>query len=92
MLLLQISDIHFRSPDCLDPDTDPEQAFRTRLIQDVGQRVGMLGSIDAVLISGDIAFHGREDEYAAAFAWIKRLAEAAGCGLERVFVVPETTM
>ncbi|MEN2504681.1 metallophosphoesterase [Stutzerimonas stutzeri] len=88
MLLLHIADIHFRSPDCLRPDLDPEKPYRTRLVQDVRSRVVELGSVGAILIGGDIAFKGAPEEFAAAMTWIRELAEAAQCPMERVFVVP----
>ncbi|NTG64711.1 metallophosphoesterase [Rhizobium rhizogenes] len=88
MLLLHISDIHFRSPDCLNPDLDPDRPYRTRLIQDVRDRVAELGSVGAILIGGDIAFKGAPEEYSTAMIWIKELAAVAGCPPERIFVIP----
>jgi predicted MPP superfamily phosphohydrolase len=88
VLLLHIADIHFRSPDCLNPDLDPDRPYRTRLIQDVRSRVSELGPVGAILIGGDIAFKGAPEEYQVAMAWITELAAVAGCPLERVFVVP----
>src|SRR5690554_1728206 len=88
MLLLHISDIHFCSPECLNPDFDPERPYRTQLIRDVKSRVSELGGVNAILISGDIAFKGAPEEYETAMAWIKELAAGALCPLERVFVVP----
>jgi predicted MPP superfamily phosphohydrolase len=88
VLLLQVSDIHFRSPDCLDPNLDPDRPYRTRLLQDVRALVADLGSVGAVLVGGDIAFKGASEEYQAALAWIRELAAVASCPMERVFVVP----
>ncbi|WP_211441232.1 metallophosphoesterase [Collimonas humicola] len=88
MLLLHISDIHFRAPDCLNPALDPERPYRTRMLQDVRARAGKLGAVGAILVGGDIAFKGDPREYEVAFAWLKELAEASGCPLERVFVIP----
>jgi predicted phosphodiesterase len=88
MLLLHISDIHFRAPDCINPDLDPDRPYRTRMMQDVRARVANLGPVGALLIGGDIAFKGDPKEYDVAFNWIKELAQAGGCPIERVFVVP----
>lgn len=88
MLLLHISDIHFREPICTNPDTDPDRPYRTRLVQDVQKRVEQLGPVGAILLGGDVAFKGHPKEYEAAQIWIKELAQASGCPLERVFVVP----
>jgi hypothetical protein len=40
------------------------------------------------LITGDIAFSGKESQYADAGAWLKKLTEAAGCDETAVLVVP----
>lgn len=88
MLLLHVSDIHFRSPDCLDPNTDPERPYRTRLLQDVKEKIAELGPVGAILVGGDIAFKGSREEYQVAMTWLRELAAVAGCPIERVFVVP----
>ncbi len=88
MLLLHVSDIHFRAPDCVNPDLDPDRPYRTRMIQDARSRTETLGSVEAILVGGDIAFKGDPLEYVAAWAWLKELAVACGCPLERVFVIP----
>lgn len=87
MLLLQIADIHFRYPDCAS-DMDPERPYRTALINDMRGRVARFGPVDAILIVGDIAFQGRDEEYKAALEWLTLLTQVAGCTLNDVFVVP----
>lgn len=88
MLILHISDIHFRAPNCVNPDLDPDRPYRTRMVQDARARIATLGPVGAILVGGDIAFKGDPQEYAAAFAWFEELAEACGCSIERVFVIP----
>lgn len=88
MLLLHISDIHFRAPDCLDPDLDPDRPYSTRLVQDVRARVAEMEPVGAILIGGDIAFKGAPEEYLTAMVWIRELAAVAGCPPERIFVIP----
>lgn len=87
MRLLHLSDIHFKEPDCLDPPTDPERPYRTRLKADL---VAMCAekTVDAILVSGDIAFKGHPAEFAVADAWLKDLAAASGCRPDRIYVVP----
>jgi tetratricopeptide (TPR) repeat protein len=43
---------------------------------------------DAIMVTGDLAFHGARDEHQAAQRWLCDLAKAVGLGPERVFVVP----
>ena len=88
MLLLHIADIHFRAPDCNNPDIDPDRPFRTRMVQDVRSRIQEHGPVGALLIGGDIAFKGDPQEYAAASAWLKEFSDACGFPMERVFAIP----
>jgi len=89
MLILHISDIHFRHPACSTPDLDPDRPYRTKLVQDARAHVEQWGTtVDVILIGGDIAFRGAKEEYTAALAWIYELADACGCKRERIFVIP----
>lgn len=88
MLLLHISDIHFREPDCLDPNSDPDRPYRTRMMNDVRKRVQELGPVGAIMLGGDTAFKGHPEEFRFAHEWIQELASATGCHMSRVFVVP----
>lgn len=87
MLILHISDIHFKAPQCASED-DPNRPYRTRMVQDVKARCAQLGRIDALLIGGDIAYRADPIEYEAASKWLTELAQECGCPLERIFVVP----
>lgn len=89
MRLLHVSDIHFRSPDCNDPDHDPERPYRTKLMQDARNLASQDGqAVQAILVGGDIAYRGAAAEYDAALAWLEELAKECGCPIERVFVIP----
>ena len=88
MLMLHISDIHFKSPDCLDPLMDPDASIRTRMMRDLIAQVAKLGEVGAMLIGGDVAFKGAKDEYDTAWTWIQQLSQISGCPKERIFVVP----
>lgn len=88
MLILNVSDIHFRAPYCLMPDTDPDQPYRSRMFQDLREQVRVHGDVGAILIAGDVAFKGDPAEYKVAESWIHELVDATNCHLERVFVIP----
>jgi len=46
-------------------------------------------SIDAILLTGDIAYHGRKEEFDFALTWLKEeLCPACGCSIEDVVVIP----
>ncbi len=89
MRLLHISDIHFKTPDCLMPDMDPEKPYRTALLNDVKKIVSSDGNgIDAILITGDIAFKGDPEEFQFASTWINELATITNCHPDYIFTVP----
>jgi hypothetical protein len=88
MLLLHISDIHFKEPDCLNPAMDPDLPYRTLILRDARERIRTLGNVGAILIGGDVAFKGDPSEFETALVWIKELAQACGCPFEKIFVVP----
>jgi predicted MPP superfamily phosphohydrolase len=88
MLILHISDIHFKVPDCLDPWMDPDSPIRTRMMRDLTKQVEQIGEVDAILVGGDIAYKAAPDEYKAARDWIQQLSSISGCPKERIFVVP----
>lgn len=88
MLILHLSDIHFRAPQCLKPDTDPDLPVRTRMMRDLETQVQILGKVGAILIGGDVAFKAAPEEYATAWDWIQQLGAISGCPDGRIFVVP----
>lgn len=88
MLMLHLSDIHFKSPECLDQRMDPDSSIRTRMMRDLVAQVQKLGNVGVILIGGDVAFKAAPDEYRTARDWIHQLCEISGCPKERVFVVP----
>jgi len=89
MLLIHLSDIHFKASEVGQPD-DPNGGLRSDLLEDVRHMRATIGrSADCILISGDIAFAGQEAEYDFAYRWLEReLCPAAGCEIENVFVIP----
>jgi predicted MPP superfamily phosphohydrolase len=87
MLVLHISDIHFNDPIC-NTQMDPDHAFRNELVRDVRARTGARNPVGAIMVGGDIAFKGAKLEYEAALTWLRQLADAASCRMERVYVVP----
>lgn len=50
--------------------------------------VKTLGPIDAVLVSGDIAYNGHPDEYKVAAKWLLDVTRVAGCKENAVYTVP----
>lgn len=91
MLMLHISDIHFKHGE-VGYDDDPNRGLRDDLIHDVKQMRTRLGSPGMILLSGDIAYAGRKDEYDFAYSWlVDDLCPAAGCAIEDVLSIPGNT-
>ena len=88
MLILHISDIHFRKGEA-GSTMDPNHHLRAKLVLDAKQQCAKLGAVpDAVLVSGDIAFSGDPEEYAFAQAWFEELCAECGCDVSTIFVIP----
>jgi hypothetical protein len=85
---IHVSDIHFGHGDA-GHGWDQELVMAT-LRRDIAARPVDV-PIDAILVTGDIAFSGAgrsPDEYARAHKWLLELARTVNLGPERIFVVP----
>ncbi|ECG1479948.1 metallophosphoesterase [Salmonella enterica subsp. enterica serovar Gatineau] len=87
MLILHLSDIHFRKSE-IQTAQDPNFHLRNELIRDAAQKCARIGVPDVVIVSGDIAFSGDPEEFSFATDWLERLCEACHCSMASVFVVP----
>ena len=88
MLILHLSDIHFRKME-VETAQDPNFHLRNELLRDIKDQCEKLGSApDVIIISGDIAFAGHPDEFVFATRWLKDLCAEIGAELESVFVCP----
>lgn len=85
---VHLSDIHFGQE--RGGKIKIHNDIRERLIDDVElvAKSLELGRATGIIVTGDIAFGGREEEYKAAAAWLDRVAEAAGCDISDIQVVP----
>ncbi len=88
LLLLHLSDIHFREPYCLNQETDCDHPVRKALLNDIGIMIDKLGPVDAILMSGDIAFKGHEYEYETATKWLDNVCKIAKCPKSGIYTVP----
>jgi hypothetical protein len=82
-----LSDIHFRkgrAGDLHDEDAD----LRNELEFDLRNSPTLVPRIDAIIVSGDIAFGGQAVEYQTAGAWLRSIAEQVNCPEGRILVTP----
>jgi predicted MPP superfamily phosphohydrolase len=85
---VHFSDIHlanYKGGATFDVGAD----LRRELVYDLEKVVESSGDLDGVLLGGDIAGTGKEEEYEQAAAWIDQLGEKFGIATEeRVYCVP----
>jgi predicted phosphodiesterase len=86
LIFLHLSDIHFskRSSSTYDPDLD----LRRELVADVVRVRAKVKYCSGILVSGDVAFSGKPDEYSKATEWLGELCGLLGCPEEAVWVIP----
>jgi hypothetical protein len=88
MLLIHLSDIHFRRGE-VGTAMDPNASLRNELVRDAEAKCKEIGKKpSAVLISGDIAFGGDRAEYLFALTWIEEFCCRCGADPDSVFVIP----
>lgn len=89
MNLLHLSDIHFQKPLCLQPQMDPDRHVRAALVNDAVKLLADIkADVDAILVSGDIAYQADPEEYQVAKEWLDEFANKIGCEPLNVFTVP----
>ena len=85
--ILHLSDIHFKCQ--LDGTIhDLDHDVRNELEIDLVQVLKDSGPIDAIVVTGDVAFGGKSEDYEVARKWLASLCEKTGCQTEQVWVVP----
>lgn len=87
MLILHLSDIHFRKSE-IETAQDPNVHLRNEIVRDVKRQCAMLGHPDIIIVGGDVAFAGDPKEFEFATAWLAELCEACDGSLDTVFVCP----
>jgi hypothetical protein len=88
MLVLHLSDIHFRHGE-VGVAMDPNAHLRNELLRDAESQCAAIGKApDAIIISGDIAFGGDVREYAFALDWLSELCARCNTELKAVFTIP----
>jgi len=87
LILVHLSDIHFRQPahgDGYDLGAPLRDALESSAVA-VSREVG---APHAILVTGDIAFSGKREEYQEAGIWLEKLCANIGCEPVQVWCVP----
>lgn len=88
LFLLHVSDIHLRKEE-IESTQDVDEDIRAKLAHDIGRAGLPPGTvIDAVLVTGDVAFGGDEVEYRNSRQWLKTLCSKIKCPESQIWVVP----
>jgi hypothetical protein len=87
LIFVHLSDIHFIS-DIGKYDID--SGLRDEIEKDSGRLIeeGHIDHVDGILVSGDIAFAGKVEEYERARKWLEKLTALVGCDPSYVWCVP----
>jgi predicted phosphodiesterase len=85
---VHLSDIHFGQE--RDSRIFINDDVKEELIRDVRKVVAALpgGCAAGIIVTGDIAYAGKKEEYSAAAHWLDRVAAAVGCPIYEIQVVP----
>jgi predicted phosphodiesterase len=87
LTFIHLSDIHFSSGDDAS-QFDLNQQIRRALLEDLGARQADGAHYDALLVTGDIAYSGKEEEYDSAKQWLEEVYLRTGLSMKRTYVVP----
>lgn len=87
-IFIHLSDIHFGQE--RDERVHIHGDVKRELINDAAEVLRALpgGVAHGVLVTGDIAFSGLQAQYTDAGVWLDSLAEAIGCEIHRIQMVP----
>lgn len=87
-IFVHVSDIHFGQE--RDHVVHIHDDVKKELVADAVEVISGLpaGSAQGILVTGDIAFSGKAEQYTAAGQWLDNLAEGIGCPIHQVQMIP----
>jgi len=87
LTLVHLSDIHFQRGSDSDPYSLGSE-IKNSLERDAGEMAKQLKPIYGVVVTGDIAFAGNEEEYTTAENWLEKFCRLVECPQEHVWTIP----
>jgi len=81
---LHVSDLHVKA----EGDTWPQEVVLREMVADIGRRAAGIDGLAFVVVSGDLAYSGRQAEYTRVRTLLDQLSDATGLPRTRVFCVP----
>lgn len=82
---LHLSDLHFTT-DTAGTVFDHDLKIREALLDDLGKNGRE--NYQGIFVTGDVAYHGRADEFARASTWLEDVRKKTASAPEAIFVVP----
>ena len=86
-MFLHLSDIHFRAGES-QTEFDRVQADLRNEMELQLEQIFRSTKATGILITGDVAFGGKEEDFEIARAWLEHLTDLLHCGIDDVWVVP----
>ena len=86
-VLIHLSDIHFKAG-VSDGTFDLDEDIRNELLKDAAELQKSFAAVHAILVTGDIAYSGKTEEYRIATKWLSTLCATVKCREEHVWTVP----
>ena len=84
---VHLSDIHFSPRDDLS-QFDLDQQIRRALLEDLALKPADGAAYDGLLITGDIAFGGKQEQYKTAQGWLDEVFSRTGASAANTYMVP----
>jgi predicted phosphodiesterase len=84
---VHLSDIHFRTRDVTGEDREHREV-RDQLLADLALIKGDGQQVDAILVSGDVAFSGQTDQYDTARGFLDKVCNTVEIASTEVWMIP----
>src|SRR5260370_13617903 len=88
--LVHLSDIHFSPRDDLSQlsQVDLDQQLRKALVEDLQQKPADGANYDGLLITGDIAYGGKQDDHKRAQLFLDEIFNRTDTSASRTYMIP----
>ena len=83
-----MSDIHFTKGTSNVSSFDIDRIVRNELVRDAVNLLPSVQPLSGIIISGDIAFAGKPEEFQTGIGWLAELSEKLNCDPSFVWCVP----
>src|SRR5207249_1610039 len=85
---IHLSDIHFVRDFSGQSAYDIDDVVRNELLRDARRLRSQLETVNGIIVTGDVAFAGKPEEYETALKWLSSLSDELGCERGYIWCVP----